>query len=72
MKVDRRANRYLNSKSCGIERAETEVEVMPITQRTVEVFDQNSAVYHDAADTNLQIDVSVMWTTANKVLKTQT
>ena len=71
MKVDRRANRYFNSKSCGIERAETEVEVMPIIQRTVEVFDQNSAVYHDAAETNPQIDVSVLWTTADKVLKLQ-
>ena len=71
MKVDRRANRYLNSKSCGIERAETEVEVLPITQRTVEVFDWNSVVYHDAVDTNPQIDVSVLWTTADKVLKLQ-
>ena len=57
MKVDRRDNRYLNCKSCGAGRAETEIEVVPTTRRTAGVFDQNSAVYHDAADTNPQTDV---------------
>ena len=33
------------------------------------VVDQNSAVYHDADDTNPQTDVSVLWTTADEVLK---
>ena len=50
--------------SCGVERAETEVEVVPTIRRTAGVVDQNSAVYHDAADTDPQIDVSVLWTTA--------
>ena len=48
-----RANRSLNGKSCSVERAETEVEVVPTTRRTTGVFDQNLAVYHDAADTNV-------------------
>ena len=43
----------LRSKSCGVERVETEVEVVPTTRRTAGVFNQNSAVYHDA-DTNPQ------------------
>ena len=59
MKVDRGANRSPNGKSCGVERAETEVEVVPTTRRTAEVFDQNSAVYHDVVDINPQTDVSV-------------
>ena len=66
MKVDRRANQCLNSKSCGVERAETEVEVVPTTRRIAGVFDQNSAVYHDAADTNSETDVSVLWITADR------
>ena len=49
-----------HGKSCGVERVETEVEVMPITRRTVGVFDWNSAVYHDAANTNPQTDVSIL------------
>ena len=32
---------------------------------------RNLVVYHDAADTNPQIDVSVLWTTVDKVLKLQ-
>ena len=71
MNGDRRANRTLNGKSCGVERAETEVEVVPTTRRTAGVFDQNPGVYHDAADTNPQTDVSVLWTTADEVLKFQ-
>ena len=39
--------------------------------RTAGVVDQNSAVYHNAADTNPQTDVSVRWTTADEVLKLQ-
>ena len=58
VKGDRRANRSFNGMSCGVERAETEVEVVSTTHRTTGVVDQNSAVYHDAADTNPQIDVS--------------
>ena len=44
---------------------------MPITRRAAGVVDQNSAVYHDAADTNPQTDVSILWTTADEVLKLQ-
>ena len=69
VKGDRRVNRSQNGTSCGVERAETEVEVVPTTHRTTGVVDQNSAVYHDAADTNPQIDVSVMWTTSDKALE---
>ena len=35
------------------------------------VVNQNSAVYHDAADTGPQTDVSVLWTIADEVLKLQ-
>ena len=35
------------------------------------VVDQNSAVYHDTADTNPQTDVSVLWTIADEALKLQ-
>ena len=71
MKGNRRANRSLNGKSCTVERADTEVEVVPTTRRIAGVVDQNSAVYHDAADTNPHIDVFVLWTTVDKVLKLQ-
>ena len=37
---------------CGVERDETEVEVVPTIRRTVGVADEKSAVYHDAADIN--------------------
>ena len=71
VKGDRRANRSLNGSSCGVDRAETEVEVVLTTRRTAGVVDQNSAVYHDAADTHPQTDVFVLWTTADEVLKLQ-
>ena len=71
VKDGRRVNRSLNGTSCGVEHADTEVKVVFRTHKTIGVVDQNSVVYHDAADTNPQIDVSVPWTTANKVLKLQ-
>ena len=73
MKGDRRAEPIgaFNGKSCGVERADTEVEVVLTTRKTAGVVDQNSAVYHDAADTNPQSDVPVLWTTAVEALKLQ-
>ena len=48
-----------------------EVDILEALILTTGFLDQNSAVYHDAADTNLQIDVSVLWTIVDKVLKLQ-
>ena len=44
---------------------------VPTTRTTAGVVDQNSAVYYDAVGANLQTDVSILWRTADKVLKHQ-